>query len=152
MIISTLENVHWDRFVEAMGSPEWAKDPRFQNYESRNQHADELDAYLIGLLSDYTKAELFDICLKIGSPFLPVNDSREVVESEQLKSRDWFVEIDHPETGVLKYPGAPAKLSQTPWAITRPAPLLGEHNEEIFCRRLGYSKEELVEMRRTGVI
>lgn len=153
MGVMTLEDHHWDSFVEAMGTPEWTQDPRFQDRQSRAEHIDELDARLIGLLMDYTKEELLDICqFKNRTSFLPVYNAKDLVEGEQLKARDWFVDIDHPETGTLKYPGAPAKLSKTPWEITRRAPLLGEHNEEVLCRRLGYSTESLVEMRRTGVI
>jgi CoA:oxalate CoA-transferase len=62
------------------------------------------------------------------------------------------VEKDHAKTGVLKYPGAPYKLSQSPWQLKRAAPLLGEHNEEIYCGRLGYPREELARLRRGGII
>jgi crotonobetainyl-CoA:carnitine CoA-transferase CaiB-like acyl-CoA transferase len=75
-----------------------------------------------------------------------------LAESEQLEARGYFVEMKHPEAGKLKYPGAPAKLSKTPWRTDRHAPLLGEHNAEVYCRRLGYSKEELVGLRRAGVV
>lgn len=74
------------------------------------------------------------------------------MKSPQFEAREYFVEIEHPEAGVLKYPGALAKLSKTPWSVDRPAPLLGEHNQEVYCRRLGYTPEELVVLRRTGVI
>ena len=52
----------------------------------------------------------------------------------------------------MVYPGAPFKMSRTPWAIRRPAPLLGEHNAEVFCGRLGYSPEELVMLRAEGLV
>ncbi|MBE0481716.1 MAG: CoA transferase, partial [Dehalococcoidia bacterium] len=59
---------------------------------------------------------------------------------------------DHPSAGALKYPGAPYKLSRTPWKLRQGAPLLGQHNEEIYCKRLGYSREELVRLRKAGAI
>jgi len=154
--IMTLEDYHWKNFVEAMGTPEWTQDPRFtQDQFARAEHIDELDAHLTGLLMDYTKEEIFDIAQfksKDQMPFVPVFNAKDLVEGEQLKERQWFEEIDHPETGTLKYPGAPAKLSKTPWKITRHAPLLGQHNKEVLCGRLGYTEEDLVEMRRTGSI
>ena len=64
-------------------------------------------------------------------PFQPVNNMRNLAESEQLEARGYFVKIDHPEAGEFRYPGAPAKLSKTPWRMDRPAPLLGEHNVEV---------------------
>jgi len=66
--------------------------------------------------------------------------------------REYFVEVDHPVAGKLKYPGAPGKLSETPWEIERPAPLLGQHNEEIYCQRLSYAREELAKLRMGGII
>ena len=72
--------------------------------------------------------------------------------SEHLRARGFFADLNHPEAGTLNYPTALFKLSRTPMRYDRSAPLLGEHNEEIFCNRLGYSRDDLVLMRRTGVI
>ncbi len=77
---------------------------------------------------------------------------KDLVNDEQLAERDLFVEIDHPEAGKFKYPGAPYKLSANPWAVRRPAPLLGEHNEQVYCQMLGYTRQDLVKMRQAGVI
>ena len=71
---------------------------------------------------------------------------------EQLTARDFFIEIEHPEAGTLKYPGAPYKLSATPWRMKSPAPLLGEGNEYVYCQTLGYTRQDLVKMRQAGVI
>jgi len=76
----------------------------------------------------------------------------DVVNSKQWAARGFFVDIDHPVAGTVKYPGAPFKLSQTPWRVDRPAPLLGQHNEEILCQQLGYSREDLVKMAQAGII
>ena len=61
------------------------------------------------------------------------------------------MEVDHPAAGRVKYPGAPFKMMETPWEIRRPAPLLGQHNEEVMGE-LGYTKEDLVRLREQGVI
>ena len=76
----------------------------------------------------------------------------EVLEREQFKERDFFIDIEHPETGKLTYPGAPYKLPKTPWKIRRAAPLLGQHNVDIFCSELGYTKMELVKMYEAEII
>ena len=62
-----------------------------------------------------------------------------------------FVEIDHPVAGRFRYPGPLVRLTATP-PVARRAPLLGEHNEEILCGRLGYSRDELAALRAAGVI
>jgi crotonobetainyl-CoA:carnitine CoA-transferase CaiB-like acyl-CoA transferase len=77
---------------------------------------------------------------------------KDLITDEQLTARDFFVEINHPVMGKLKCLGAPYKLSATPWTIKRPAPLLGEHNEQVYCQRLGYSRQDLVKLRQAGVV
>ena len=73
-----------------------------------------------------------------------------VLEMEQLKSRDYFAQIEHPAAGVITYPGAPYKLTTEAWKLRRPAPLLGQHNREI--EHLGVSNDELVRLEKAGVI
>jgi crotonobetainyl-CoA:carnitine CoA-transferase CaiB-like acyl-CoA transferase len=76
----------------------------------------------------------------------------DLVKSEHLVERQFFTEVEHPEVGKLKYPGPPFRLNETPWMINRRSPLCGEHNEEIYCNRLGYTKQNLVELRASSVI
>ena len=80
-----------------------------------------------------------------------MNNVGEVLEDPQVKFRDFFVEIDHPATGKVKYPGRPFVMEETPWTLRRPAPLLGQHNTEVYLD-LGYSKEDLVSLRQSHVI
>jgi len=61
------------------------------------------------------------------------------------------VEIDRPVTGKMTYPGAPFRMSEAGWQIRRPAPLFGQHNEEVYGE-IGYSREDLVQLRQAGVI
>ena len=81
-----------------------------------------------------------------------VNKVEDVVKSEYAKSPGLFVDIDHPQAGKLSYIRGPGRFSETPWAHKRAAPLLGEHNQEVYCGKLGYSAEELLMLRQTGVI
>ena len=80
-----------------------------------------------------------------------VPNPEQLLDTPQHKAREYFVDIDHPETGKLTYPGAPFRLSETPWHAGR-APLLGEHNREIYCGSLGYSKDDFVKLKEEGVI
>jgi crotonobetainyl-CoA:carnitine CoA-transferase CaiB-like acyl-CoA transferase len=76
----------------------------------------------------------------------------EVVACEHLNAINFFVDIEIPDSGRVKGPSAPYRFSRTPWGIDKPAPLLGQHNEEIYCGRLGYENEDLVRLRGTGII
>jgi len=153
MCLTAPQQAQWERFLELMGKPEWAKNPRYTSRRRMNEEiADECDNLIMPWLMERTKEEIFSLCRKNRIPFAPLRAINELFEDPQFRARDFFVEVDHKETGTLKYPGAPFKLSKTPWAIERAAPLLGEHNEDIFVKRLGYSKEELATLRRAGVI
>lgn len=143
----------WIRFLSLMGTPEWTKEPRYRDRRAMGmEYPEEVDNLLAPWLMQHTKAELFAMCLKERVPLAPVNTIPELVDNAHLKARDYFVKVEREDTGSLTYPGAPYKFSATPWRISRPAPRLGEHNEEIYCRRLGYSREELVQLRRAGII
>ena len=150
--IITLEFDHWKKFAKAMGNPEWATKPKYTSIYLMAEDADELEAYLIDWMIDRTKKEIAEICFENDLPFQPVNNMKDLWENEQLKARTFFVEIDHPEAGTYQYPGAPAKLSKTPCRIERHAPLLGEHNELVYLNRLGYSSDELFQMKKNGII
>lgn len=141
----------WPRYIEAMEMPELKDDPRFQNIFSAEAGM-EFDALWYSWLADHTRAELFDKFLRAKIASAPVNTPADLLDSPHLKERGYFTEIDHPQTGPVVYPGAPVNLTESPWQVHRPAPLLGQHNEEILCDRLGYKREELVKLRESGVI
>ncbi|MFH1484616.1 MAG: CoA transferase [Chloroflexota bacterium] len=138
--------------IEMMGNPEWSQHPMWKDRLSvTNEHSDEADAMLAPWLMEHTKQEIFDLSRKHRVPTGPIKTIEEIMNEEHLKVRNFWAELKRTEVGKLTYPGAPYHFSKTPWRIS-PAPLLGEHNEEVYCDRLGYSREELVELRRAGVI
>jgi crotonobetainyl-CoA:carnitine CoA-transferase CaiB-like acyl-CoA transferase len=153
MCLIAIQGYQWKRFLEVMGEPEWMTDERFRDRIMMSwQYADEVDALVETWLVDHTKEEIFRMCREGQITFAPVRDIDEVMNDPHFKERGYFVEMDRKYAGKLTYPGAPYQLSETAWQLMRPAPLLGEHNEEIYCNRLGYSREELVKLRRTGII
>ena len=81
----------------------------------------------------------------------PLNTTKDLINDRQLRERGFFVEIDHAMTGKVEYPGRPFIMSETPWQLRRPAPLLGQNNEDIYPQ-LGYSKDDLARLRETGII
>jgi crotonobetainyl-CoA:carnitine CoA-transferase CaiB-like acyl-CoA transferase len=78
---------------------------------------------------------------------------KDLVNSPHLRARGFWETIDHPELGAaITYPGAPFKFSETPWRVSRRAPLPGEHNREIYCGELGLSARDLAVLAGTGVV
>lgn len=152
VIITTVEEHQWKSFVKLLGEPEWAMDPDFDNIYSRVKNAHKIAKPLSEWMMKHTKKEIYHKGQSFSCPIGMVSSSDEVVNSEQMKTRNFFTEIDHKETGKLKYPQAPYRFSKTPWAIRRPAPLLGEHNEEILCNRLNYTKDDLLKFAESRVI
>ena len=141
----------WPRYLEAMEMPELKDDPRFQNIFSMEAGL-EFDAIWYSWLADHTREELFEKFLKVNIASAPVSSPEDVVNNRHLKARGFFAEIDHPKTGKVAYPGAPFKMTETTWQARRPAPLLGEHNKEVYCDLLRYADGELVKLGEDGVI
>jgi len=146
------ESHHWRRLLDTMGNPEWGDEELFRDMYYRAEYWDSLEPLITEWATKYTKAELFALAKANKIPLGPVNSTAEVVENPQFRERDFFATVKHPVAGELIYPGASYKFSKTPWAYRKPAPLLGQHNEEIYCRRLGYCKRELVKMYQIGII
>ncbi len=130
--------------------PDLAEDPRFNNPLDRTTNADAFDERLMPWFRQRTREEIFHTCSQWRVPCAPVTHPGELLDDPHFRERDFWTEIDHPVAGPLPYPGAPFRLSETPWQPGR-APLLGEHNREIYGR-LGYGKEDLVRLRQGGVI
>jgi crotonobetainyl-CoA:carnitine CoA-transferase CaiB-like acyl-CoA transferase len=143
----------WERLVQAMGQPQWADDPRYQDLIAMGRdYPEEVDALIMPWLAQYTRAELLHLAAQYNFPIGPVHRITEVVAHPHLHERGFFVEQPHPSLGSITVPGAPYRFSATPINHLAPAPRLGEHNELVFCGELGLSREELTQLRRTGVV
>jgi len=100
-----------------------------------------------------TKKELCERAARDGIILAPVTTVKDLAESEQLRARQYWIEVNHPELGLtIPYPGAPIKPSALPWRVYRRAPLPGEHNDEIYVEELGLSREALCALRARRVI
>jgi crotonobetainyl-CoA:carnitine CoA-transferase CaiB-like acyl-CoA transferase len=152
IFIMCIEDFQFDRYVEVMGNPDWAKNELFKDRFSRANYLDALWPLMTEWTMQHTKEEVFQKAQAGRVPLAPAYNSEEIVNSPQLAARNYFVEIDHPVIGRTRYPGAPYTLSETPWRIERRAPLLGEHNEDIYCGWLGYTKQDLVKFTEIGAI
>ena len=151
IFVGSPEGRQWRQILELMGNPEWSREPRFRNRtEMNNLYADELDGYLEAWLKDYTKAELLELALEHRIPLAPVRTYEEVQHDPSLAGL--FVDIPRDDTGTITYPGPPYTLPGASEQPSRPAPYLGQHNEDVLCDGLGYTKEQLVKLYQTGII
>ena len=123
--------------------------PSLKDLQTARKHVEEVwQAFLM----NHTKKELFNGAQLRRVVLMPVNTAQDIAEDDGLRERGYFVEVEHPELGdSLKYPGPPYRLSETPWSMRRRAPLIGEHNFEIYGE-LGFSKERIGELAASKVI
>jgi len=152
VVIAVVEEHQWQYLVDMMDNPEWANDPRYADRDRRPNYAREIQPRIIKWAKEHTKEEIYHKGQAAKCPVGPVLTIAELFDSPQLAARDFFADIEHPEVGRHRQPTTAFKLSQSPWVAQRPAPLLGEHNRDIYCDRLGYTQEELVKLREAGVI
>lgn len=136
----------YDSFLDWLG----LTDPKFRNWAARTEYADEMHAAIIAFLADRGTRELFEEAQARRIPFGYVCTVEDLAASPQLRARGFYQELEHP-AGRLKLPGPPFLMSETPWQTAR-APLLGEHNQEVFCHGLGLSKQDLSRLRQAGVL
>ena len=137
MVDDFINSVDWDNFDMAKVDEDWLR-----------RVGEPISRFFMA----HTKAELYDEALKRRIILSPVASPKDVVESPQLEARDFWVLVEHPELGTaITYPGAFIKTSETSWKVRRRAPLIGEHNQEVYDE-LGISRKELVIMKQNGII
>lgn len=142
----------WRNLVEWMGSPEAISDPAFEKMEYRRKYPDIVHAAISDFCRRHTKEELYDEGQRRRICVTPINTMGEFVDSPHTQAREIFVEMEHPVVGPYQEFGPIPRLSETPGQITRTAPLIGEHNEEIYCGELALTKDDLVALRSAKVV
>jgi crotonobetainyl-CoA:carnitine CoA-transferase CaiB-like acyl-CoA transferase len=135
IFVIAVEEDQWQRLVQLMGNPEWAGNELFADRLSRAQNNDALKALMSEWMASWKVQDLYRAAQEHRIPFAPINTMRSLYESEHLRERQFFVELEQPGLGRLRLPGMPSRYGNSSWAIRRPAPRLGEHNNEVFGTR-----------------
>ena len=146
----------WETLVEwleAEGMAEDLVDEKWRDGETRLQHLDHIVGVLGRWTRTHTVAELVEKGQLMHFPWARVTSIPELVDSPQLEERDFWVEAEHPRSGKkYKYPGAPCKLSRSPWQVGSRAPKPDEDNRVIYQEELGLSEEQIRSLVKGGVI
>jgi len=152
--ICVFSNDQWKVFLEAIGREDCLKDPRFQNLGDRLKNENDVEAVVKEWSRNLSTEEALKILRKREVPCDPILEVKEVLEDPQLKSRGMIQELRHPLSGGtgLKAAGFPIRFSELPAQYASPAPLLGQHNDEIYMGLLGFSIEEMEQLRKEGII
>lgn len=117
------------------------------------EESDRRNAIIGEFFMTKTKAELYEKAIEKGILLAPCNTIEDLAKNEQLQARSFWEKVQHSELGeTIVYPGAPLKMKDTPWRISRRAPLIGEHNEEILLGELGLTLQQMTILKANGVI
>lgn len=139
------------RLCDALGHPEWADDPDHRDDEHRVRHRVALVARIEAVMASRPRAHWLALLEARDVPCGPINNYEEVMTDPHILARELVVETDHPTLGRIKTLGTPLKLSDTPLTPGRPAPLLGQHTDEVLGE-VGFTAEAIAELRRVGAV
>ncbi len=152
--ICVYTNDQWKVFLGAIQKEDCLKDPRFKNLEDRLENAAEVEAMVGEWSKNLSSQEAMRVLREKKVPCDPVLEVKEVLEDPQLKSRGMIQELMHPMGGKtgLKAAGFPIRFSELPAEYPGPAPMLGQHNQEIYTGLLGFSRKEMEQLEKEGII
>ncbi len=151
MAILALTDKHWEALKALLGRPEWMDGELFKTPLDRFMHADVIKSLLESWLAEHGRDEIYKNGQALHLPVFPVQNLAEVMATRHFHEREFFVPLDVLGTGPVLLPGAPFKMSLTPWSLRRPAPRLGQHNIEVYSS-LGLSAAEIARLQEEGVI
>ena len=144
---------YFERVRDTLGAPEELAGDEWLTPEAQADEELEglFEAFFYPWLLDRTKQEAWTQAQASRVLCGPLNTMADYLRDEVFRKRGAFAEVDHPVAGTLTYPGRPFMMEATPWSIRRPAPLLGQHTEEVLTE-LGMSDAEVESLRRDRVI
>jgi crotonobetainyl-CoA:carnitine CoA-transferase CaiB-like acyl-CoA transferase len=142
---------HWSRFLALMKVPDLEK-YNYPNDIVNVEYKGEVDAIWYQWCAERTKRQAMEECQAVKFFGTTVQTPKDAVEDPHFNERGAWVQIEHPVTGKQIYPGAPIKMGEAPWQVRMPAPTIGQHNIEVYCDQLGYSREDVIRLRESNVI
>ena len=148
------KNEMWCKLCEnLLGRPELGNDPRFDSIANRVAHKDEIEEILESWSRQLTATEVVDALLANGIPAGPLLSIRELSTDPHFNDhRGMFPYMEQPGVGPFRVTAMPIQFSETPATITRHAPALGEHNDEVYGELLGMTAEEVSQLKENGII
>ena len=152
VVIATRQEVFWERMCDAMNIQDIKVDDRFATNPKRVENRDILVPLLEKVFLEKTVKDWIDLFRESEVPCAPVNNLDGAFGEPPVIERDMIVKYDHPTAGEIKLPGNPMKFSDVSETISKPAPTLGQHTEEVLSSLLGMDAERIKELKSKNVI
>ncbi|MGE0825863.1 MAG: CaiB/BaiF CoA transferase family protein [Candidatus Binatia bacterium] len=141
----------WEKLLRVIGRADLIGDARYAEQAERNKRFEEVHAFISAWTKKHDKLTVMKRLGEVGVPCGAVFDSQDVLNDAHLRERKMMVTIEHPTRGALTMPGCAVQLDDSPVTVTA-APLLGQHNTEVYQGLLGLSAEQVVALEREGII
>jgi crotonobetainyl-CoA:carnitine CoA-transferase CaiB-like acyl-CoA transferase len=151
LFIAGANDRFWQRLAPALGLGHMATDPRFAVNIERVKHRRELEAALEEAIGKQDREPLLKVLEEAGVPATPVNTVDQVMNDPQTAARAMIERVVHPRLGEIPVVGTPVKFSRMRAGVRRPAPLLGQHTDEILAEH-GYTADEIAALRAKKVV
>lgn len=148
IFLCCVEEHQWRGLVDLMGRPEWADLEIFATRLDRGKNFDALQLFLQDWCREQRVLDLYEAAQARRIPLAPASTMGDLLASPHLRARGFFAELTHPTAGRVPVPGAPYRLSATPWQLRRPAPVLGEHTVEALTT----AEIDVEALRREGAL
>ncbi len=152
IIIAIGNDKAWAEFCAVIGREDLVQHPKFKTNPLRGKNRKTLARIIAMEMLKRTSANWFKVLEKEGIPYSPINNVKDICEDPCIRHRKMLVEVDQPEMGWIKISNSPLHLSATPGQVYAPAPMLGEHTDEILRNLLNYSTQEIAELDKSGAI
>ncbi|MBU1206566.1 MAG: CoA transferase [Proteobacteria bacterium] len=152
LIFGVINERMWKSFCRLLGTDELSDDPRFAHNSKRIENRQALNEIIDRKIAEKTVDEWIPLFDQAGIPCGPINTFDRVFSDPQVLHLGLVREVEHLHYGKVKVVGPPATFSESAIGIQNPPPMLGEHNQEILTRLLGYAEEEIMALQEQGVI
>ena len=146
IMISAGNDSLWKKLCNALNLEDLKEDKRFKTNPLRGENYEELRPLLSEVFKSKDTEDWINILNSYGIPNGPINNIEDIVNDPQIQAREMIVDVEHPKAGNMKMPGVPIKMSETQGSVRSPAPILGEHTDNIL-KEFGISDDEIERMR-----
>ena len=152
LVVATRQDKFWVKFCEAIQRSDLAMDDRFSTNDSRVKNRKILVPILEEILIRRKASDWLLEMRKYDVPAAPVNNLEQVFSEPPVAEREMILEYDHPEVGRVRVPGNPVKIDGITKTRSEPAPMLGEHTDNILHTLLNKSDDDIAALRKSGAV